>query len=106
MKCATDLESFLVPSFFSAHGEWNLNKARQQQPVSNKTANILDVALVKSSTSVFPLSPSLREGLRGCGGLLPPCSSHARAIFKASRMRFGDVTKVGCIGRCACKLGS
>jgi len=106
MKCVTDLKSSLVPSFSSAHREWNLNKVGQQQTVSNKTANILDVALVKSSVSAFPVSLSLREGLHACGHVVLSSSSHAGAIFKASKMRFDDVTKVGCIGHCACKLGS
>lgn len=101
MQCVTDGESFLLPSFFSAHGEWNLNKVGQQQPMSNKTANIL----VKSSMSASPFSPSLREDSHGCGDLVPTSSSDTGAISKASKMRFDDIGKVGCTGRWACKLG-
>lgn len=57
----TELQSFLVPSFFSVHREWNLNKVGQQQLTSSKTAGVPDVAPVRSSMSAFPFPPSLPE---------------------------------------------
>lgn len=57
----TELQSFLVPSFFSAHREWNLNKVGQQQLRSSKSADVPDVAPVGSSMSALPFPPSPPE---------------------------------------------
>lgn len=92
-------------SFLFSLRRWNLNEVEQQQPVGNKTASILDVALVKSPTNAFPFSMSLHEGLHwwGCGFLsLFSCWSHV----KACKRRFDDITEVGCVGHCAGRLGS
>lgn len=80
-NCVTDLEPFLLPSFFSVTREWSLKKVGQLQPMSNKTADVLAVALVKSPGAPS-LVLSLREGLHWRPGSSFPfsCQSHFQTV--------------------------